>query len=594
MMQIWIVGPAGGGKTALLKRLRGYLEAAGRSAACLDLPAGQRALPAPDGEFAIALADADSVPDDGRVIYVDRATRNEPASVPPSADVWLVPEGEEDLGGGFEAAFLRDELRAVGGTLTLLPQLFAPTAQPAGAPSALAKKINRRLRWGVRYLELRDDLLDDAQLLAAAALVPSQQRLVSARRPRAAADAAAWEALRATAESAALWDWPVELGPRPELGIRTPWLASLHTRHPGESLDDAIRRLGAAGATAELLKLAAPVNNLAELLRGHAWAKRDPARHQFLPSCGAGSGRWAWYRLWRGAGQRLNFVRETAAAGTAPSPDQPTLYSWLLRQQAAVVDGGGPPFAAVLGDPVAHSRTPAEQRAYFGHLGWPVFAIALTEADVQSCDPLPALAELGLRAAAVTAPRKHDSRRWLAAAGGTFVVSMAGDPADVCNTLGRSADGRWLGTSTDGIGLRSGWQALCAKEQDLARARVALWGGGGTAALLRAAFPDATAFAARTGAPRDEGQAAPDPTGSPEVVVWAVGRSRQPQCVWPPPRWQPRLVFDLNYSDDSPGREYAARCGARYESGLRFFRAQAAAQRQFWDKTLGASLPRRE
>ena len=574
MTKVWIVGPAGGGKTALQTRLRGYLD---RAAVKKESSPELQTHTIPADAFSFGTAPSDNGTAAGRTVYVDRAAHHNPASVPAGADVWLVPEGEEALGGDFEAAYLRDELRDIGGTLTLLPQLL---------PATPAQRLDRRLRWGLRYLELRDDLLDDHQLLTAASLVPTAQRLVSVRRQRPIKDAAAWEALRQATESAALWDWPLELGALPELGIRTPWLASLHARHPGESLDDAIARLSTAGAAAELLKLAVPIHNLAELVRGHAWARRDPARHQFLPSCPAGSGRWAWYRLWRGKGQRLNFLRETAAAGTAPSPDQPLLYEWLVRHAAAGVGDGGPPFAALLGDPVAHSRTPAEQRLYFQSLSWPVFLIAVTEADLKSCAPLPALAELGLRAAAVTAPRKHDGRRWLTHAGGTFIASAPDDPADVCNTLGRSPDGRFFGTNTDGIGLRAGWQTLCAQDPALAQARLALWGGGGTAELLRASFPGAVAFSARTGRPRAEDAATFDPAWSPEVVVWAVGRSRQPQCAWPPPSWQPRLIFDLNYSDDSPGREYARRCGARYESGLRFFRAQAAAQRRFWDRVL--------
>ena len=251
---------------------------------------------------------------------------------------------------------------------------------------------------------------------------------MSFRRRRPAADPGAWALIHAAAQSAALWDWPVELGPEPELGLRPPRIASLHTRLAGESLAAAIQRLHDAGAGAELLKLAVPIYDLTELLYGHAWVQRAPDRHQFLPACPLGSGRWSWYRLWRGAGQRLNFVRERAAAGNAPSADQPTLYEWLVRHQAPTSAAGGPQFAALLGDPVAHSRTPAEQRPYFHKYGWPVFLIAVTDADLRAGEPLPILAELGLRAAAVTAPRKVDGRAWLAAAGGDVLRQRCARP----------------------------------------------------------------------------------------------------------------------------------------------------------------------
>jgi shikimate 5-dehydrogenase len=46
------------------------------------------------------------------------------------------------------------------------------------------------------------------------------------------------------------------------------------------------------------------------------------------------------------------------------------------------------------------------------------------------------------------------------------------------------------------------------------------------------------------------------------------------------------VVLDLNYSADSPGKQYAQRCGAHYYGGLAFFTAQAEAQRQFWQRYL--------
>jgi hypothetical protein len=40
---------------------------------------------------------------------------------------------------------------------------------------------------------------------------------------------------------------------------------------------------------------------------------------------------------------------------------------------------------------------------------------------------------------------------------------------------------------------------------------------------------------------------------------------------------------DLNYTDDSGGREYAQRVKAEYRSGVKMFRAQAQHQRDFWE-----------
>ena len=50
----------------------------------------------------------------------------------------------------------------------------------------------------------------------------------------------------------------------------------------------------------------------------------------------------------------------------------------------------------------------------------------------------------------------------------------------------------------------------------------------------------------------------------------------------------PKLILDLNYSENSPGREYAHQVSARYISGKLLFVAQAKAQRAFWDECVAA------
>lgn len=456
----------------------------------------------------------------------------------------------------------------LGGTLTLLPA--------ERSPAEWQRHLARRLGWGVRHLELRDDLLDDEKLEALQRLIPPERRLLGARRPRGPGEL---PRLRRWAEDAALIDWPLELGPCPLATDRL--VLSLHRRGDAEPLADAMERLSREGAShgARLLKLAVPICDLGELLAGHAWAGAEPQRRVFLPSSADGSGRWAWYRLWRGDGQPLNFVRERPGRGTAPSPDQPHLVDWLARRDFATAAGGGPRFAAILGDPVEHSLTPAEQGPFFRERGLPVLRIRLTPEDFSACDALGELFRLGLRAAAVTAPWKHAARSWLTRNGGTWIAPAAGAPEDACNTLAMDAEGRCFGTSTDGAGLLAARAEAGLDEADVDAAAVALWGGGGTLSLLGWAFPAARSYSARSGAPR-EGPA--DPSFRPRLVVWALGASRQPGCAWPPAAWRPEAVLDLNYAPDSPGRRYATEVGARYIPGLTFFRAQAAAQRRFW------------
>ena len=178
-MRVWIVGPPGGGKTALLERLRGYRVGAAEAVLYQDREAADPPPAVPAQDFAMALpGDGGALPlSAGRVVYVDRAAHHRPATpaasdvslipggeaalggaraahhrptAPPPAgsDVWLVPEGEEALGGEFEAAFLGDTLRELGASLTLLPAVFPSAAATPGRSAVLARYIERRLRWG--------------------------------------------------------------------------------------------------------------------------------------------------------------------------------------------------------------------------------------------------------------------------------------------------------------------------------------------------------------------------------------------------------------------------------------------------------------
>lgn len=44
-------------------------------------------------------------------------------------------------------------------------------------------------------------------------------------------------------------------------------------------------------------------------------------------------------------------------------------------------------------------------------------------------------------------------------------------------------------------------------------------------------------------------------------------------------------VIDLNYTEDSPGLEYAKNLNIEYESGLKMFKSQATAQQNLFQAT---------
>lgn len=484
--------------------------------------------------------------------FQQRFARREPRYSALAHEVWELPEGQ-DQASDAERLFVLSALatpseppqRELGGTLTILPRSFGP--------AGISAWLSRRLQWPGTRFELRDDLLDPAQLAAVLAQAPPDRLLYSFRRQRPAP-----HELQAIADRLPLWDHPLELGPPPS--APSPPLISLHTREPAESVTAAALRLTAAAVpgSAPLLKLAIPIGSLSELLEGHTWASADPPHRAFLPRSESQPGRWTWYRLLAASRQPLAFFREDQGS----SPDQPSLAAFLLATAPELRRTTAPHFAAVLGDPVRHSRTPVEHSSFFRARGLPTLAIPLSEADWDA-GGLDALTHLGLRFAAVTAPLKSRA---------AAAIGLTG-PDSAANTLFYDAQAQaWRGTNTDLAGAQELLQGFAHEPQ------VAIWGGGGTLPAIQQALPQARIFSARTAQERTGQTVAPD--WSPRVLVWAVGRDRTNR--WPPAAWHPEVIVDANYSEDSPGRQYAIAIGARYVSGDAWFTRQAAEQRRFW------------
>lgn len=441
----------------------------------------------------------------------------------------------------WEGAFFLNQVQADQAIVTLQPSLFFSDAR-------LERTLRRRGNWNLRF-ELRDDLLNFEQLKLALAKIAPEKLIFSFRKD------ARQTAFLSKLKPGTLWDWPAEwplpAGPRPPI-------LSLHERIGAETVQSAGGKLEKlARGPGTILKLAVEVRDFDELAQGHAWAMEDPSRRAFLPR--STEGRWRWYRLFVKGRFPLAFIRD----GEGSAPDQPTLLDWLRTPASASS------FAAVLGDPVQHSFTPAEHDAFFRTKGMPVLAVSVSEQEWKE-GALDMLRKLGLRAAAVTSPLK--TLAWRSSKEPTADAQRL----ESVNTLFWSeARSCWTGTNTDLAGL----QELSSE----AMGSIAVWGGGGTLPVLREVFPKAVFFSARTGTPR-EGSS---PSFLPKTVVWGVGRSRMGEGPdsegWPDAAWRPEVVIDLNYTEDSPGREYAVKVGARYVSGLAMFRRQAREQRNFWE-----------
>ncbi len=436
-----------------------------------------------------------------------------------------------------EKALLSLKPANIEASVSLLPEHFQNEFR-------LEDFIADKLLLGVRYFELRDDLLSATQMDRMCGEIPPEKIIISFRTRDSKSAPSKWW-------SNHLYDWALELGPCP---FGKPKVLSLHHREKHEGVREAIDRL--MQHQADHYKLAIPIDSVMELWAGHAWYIEDPQHRSFLPM--SGDGKWYWYRCLRGSEMRLNFVTD----GEGTSFDQPTLQQWMATQAAR----GQGEFAAVLGHPVRHSRTPTEQAEFFKDLHMPVLAVDMSEEDCSELG-LGVLRRLGLRAAAVTAPLKRKVAAFCEAFDGPSFELKA------VNTLwwDEALQG-WSGANTDVRALEKILHEMALPSN------VVVWGGGGTRSTLMRLLPKARFFRARSGEelfdmPLEQG---------PDLVIWAVGRDRQQGCVWPSTDWRPLMILDLNYTENSPGREYALKVGATYLSGLDMFREQARFQREFW------------
>jgi shikimate 5-dehydrogenase/shikimate kinase len=487
--------------------------------------------------------------------FTERYHRRNGAYAQRADEVLWIDEGT-DSPDEAEAGYFLDDWTGLDGAITLLPQRFR-------SEESLKAWITRRLKWGVRWIELRDDLLSIEQMEMANHLLPDEKTLVSFRsRDRQA------QTEQMVNQNGLAFDWPLELGTC-EFG--NPRFLSLHERLPGQSLSAALARFPVEVPEGAQLKAALPVQNFEELFAGHTWHESMPEARIFLPL--SADGRWAWYRLHQADALPLNFFREDEGSG----PDQPALLQWARRQWVRrQTKAEAQNFAAVLGDPVAHSRSPLEQAGFFARKDASVYAIRMTE-DEWRGGATERLHKIGLQWAAVTAPLKN-----LAFSSSQFPDKGAQELGSVNTLVWSAKENGWIGANTDIEGFRDAISEVKTEiGQDLGK--IAVWGGGGTLNVVKAVLPDAELFSLRTGENREPGH----PSAAqfkPDTVIWAVGRSRETESSNPTDQWKPKFVIDLNYTEDSPGRSYALTCQSRYFSGLTMFKHQAEAQRKFWEE----------
>ena len=411
--------------------------------------------------------------------------------------------------------------------------------------------INKRLKWDFCFFELRDDDWSSEELYNFLNIIPKQKLILSFRKSE--------ESVFLKQDlSSVLWDWSMEKEEKPP---SVPAILSLHQR--GDDLKVSIKNL--MQHKAHHYKLAVPVYNLEELLTGHHWFLKDPACRSFLPL--SSDGQWRWYRQVYSSLMKLHFIRESLIG----VKDQPYLHEHLINCFNFSRETLEHKFYAVLGDPIKHSASPAEYREDCAKQNMLFVKILLFESEFTKKN-LKILQNLGLIFCAVTSPLKKKAFQLCDELG---VCAQAGESV---NTMRLKKD-QWQGFSTDGQGLK-------VLLKSVPKDSVVVWGGGGLKNILQAKLPLADFYSARTGKKdsylskqigNEENE-----EQFPQCVIWAVGRSRMKGCLFPPSAWKPKLVVDLNYTADSPGKEYALLTGAAYVSGWEMFKEQARVQKSFF------------
>lgn len=271
------------------------------------------------------------------------------------------------------------------------------------------------------------------------------------------------------------------------------------------------------------------VNSWKELIEGHNWWLKSPQTRSFLPR--SNNGKWYWYRLMWGHKMKVKFYKENRLGSAT---DQPSLY------QVHNFDQNKKESYGVIGEPVLHSWTPEFHKHFFKTNG---YAIEVSEKEFHFA--LENLKNWSVNYLAVTSPLKN---------------IFSEQPV---NTLVHT-NNEWKSTNTDIVGFKK----ILTKYNDCG-----LWGGGGIRSMVKQEFPELSLFSSRTGKCLNNSE-----NIQPKCLIWAVPNK---YAIYEP-SWNPDIIIDLNYFENSKARSYALKVGAQYVSGADFFINQAKAQQEFW------------
>jgi shikimate dehydrogenase len=243
--------------------------------------------------------------------------------------------------------------------------------------------------------------------------------------------------------------------------------------------------------------------------------------------------------------------------------------------------------AALIGDPVAHSRSPAMHNAAFEARGLDWVFVALRVAPGEGRAAVRAAGVLGLAGLSVTMPHKADAARACSELGAEAGV------LDAANTVVVTDDGLLVGHNTDGAGFLAaladegvdprGSRCLVLGAGGAARAIALALGGAGASVTVAARRDAAAADAARLAGGNGVGMA-DAPVEEVEVVVNATPLGMQGE---PPPfepgRLRPgQFVYDTVYPAETPLLAAARRRGIACGDGLGMLVHQGALAFELW------------
>jgi shikimate dehydrogenase len=247
--------------------------------------------------------------------------------------------------------------------------------------------------------------------------------------------------------------------------------------------------------------------------------------------------------------------------------------------------------AGIIGDPVAHSLSPAIHNAAFDASGLDWVYVAFPVSAGAGAEAVGAVRTLGLGGLSVTMPHKVD------AATACDELSDHARALGAVNTIVPLVGGALRGESTDGDGfLRAlaeedfapdGRRCLVLGAGGAARAIVLALGRAGATVTIAARRAEAArgAAALAVGSQGIDFQAVDTAVADADLIVNAtpLGMQREPPPFDPLLLHADQVIFDAVYfPNETPLLAAARACGARATNGLAMLVHQAALQFEHW------------